>query len=264
LERWLQWSIALPPIPVQRRIAAVLDTWDEAIAIVEGLFAANKKRHRGLIGNLASHGNFRRQELLTFAKRVPAKITLDGSTAVSIELDDVESKTGRLLGTTDTRGLTGQRSAFKAGDTLFGKLRPYLRKFLYAESDGLASTEFWVLRPDQDKCRSRFLYYLVQTDIFAAEANRPTGSRMPRAEWELVGEAPLPLPPLQEQDRLLDLLIASEQSVRGHQLTADLLRCQKRGLMQKLLTGAWRVPESVDHLFPGAFRKPQLAEVAAE
>lgn len=43
---------------------------------------------------------------------------------------------------------------------------------------------------------------------------------------------------------------------------AALLRRQKRGLMQKLLTGEWPVPESIDRLMPGGDAAAALAREA--
>lgn len=166
-------------------------------------------------------------------------------------LDNVESSTGRRMGTTTLHAGAGVRHRYVEGDVLFGKLRPYLAKYIYAEDDGLTSTEVWVLRADRSVCTPRYLYYLVQSQAFAAAANKPTGSRMPRAEWEIVRETPLPLPTIPEQERVARMLACAEADAAPEDVILGRLRLQKRGLMQKLLTGEWRVPESIDALMPG-------------
>lgn len=259
LQDWLRWPIPIPTKDGQRRIAAILDAWDEAADIATSLGTEMLRRHRGLVRGLANLSNCPRDELGNFASLIRTKVDIGHTDQFSIELDNVEKSTGRLLGETSTVDLKGQRSKFTDGDVLFGKLRPYLRKFYYATSSGIASTEFWVIRGDDSKCRSRFLYYLVQQDAFSCEAQRPTGSKMPRAEWELVSAAPLPLPKLNVQDELIEALDSSETSAHVQNAAATLLYKQKGGLMQKLLTGEWPVPESIDRLMPGGDAATTLA-----
>jgi type I restriction enzyme S subunit len=259
---FLQIPVVWPDASQQSRIADILDAWDDAADTANLLADEKDRRHRALVRSLSDIPSGQRTELGEFAILVRKKLDLDASTTVSLELENIESKTGRKLGETRTADLNGKRSAFQPGDTLFGKLRPYLQKFFYAEYTGVASTEFWVLRPNMNKCRNRFLYYLVQQDAFSAEAQRPTGSKMPRAEWELVSAAPLPLPSPDAQDRLIVALDASEASAMAQRDEAALLRRQKRGLMQKLLTGEWPVPESIDRLMPGGDAAAALAREA--
>ena len=262
-DEFLQIPVVWPDAPRQSRIADILDAWDDAADAAKMLADEKERRHRALVRGLSNIPGCPRTELGEFASLVRKKLRLDADVAVSLELENIESKTGRKLGEAQTVGLNGNRSAFQPGDTLFGKLRPYLQKFFYAEYAGVASTEFWVLRANANKCRNRFLYYLVQQDAFSAEAQRPTGSKMPRAEWELVSAAPLPLPSHDAQDRLIVALDASEASAIAQRDEAALLRRQKRGLMQKLLTGEWPVPESIDRLMPGGAAAATLASEAS-
>jgi len=61
----------------------------------------------------------------------------------------------------------------------------------------------------------------------------------------------VPLPPMQEQTGIVAVLDMADRETDTLASMVDRLRLQKRGLMQKLLTGAWRVPESIDALMPG-------------
>ena len=260
LDHWLTWLFLVPPAAEQRRIAAVLDTWDTAITAAERLVVAKQMRWSGLIQHFILESSAPRSELSHFAELVKDKVVVQEALFdQSIELDNVESGTGRLLSLTVADALSGQRAAFRAEDTLFGKLRPYLRKTLFAKEDGMASTEMWVLRADPARCLPRYLYYLVRSPIFEAEANRPSGSRMPRADWEWVAETPLPLPGLNEQGRIVSVLLAADEDVNDGRQLLERLRQQKRGLMQQLLTGRLRVHESIDALLPPS---PELVAAA--
>jgi type I restriction enzyme, S subunit len=250
-----EFRLRLPPLPEQRRIAAVLDAWDTAIATAERLVGAKRSAFEGLVHRLIDQSEVTRSELCDFATLINAKIAVeDAPFDFSIELDNIESGTGRLRGMTDASELLGQRAHFKADDVLFGKLRPYLKKFWFSNEDGMSSTEAWVLRADTKQCLPRYLYFLVRSHAFLGEANRPTGSRMPRADWDWVQSTPLPLPGTNEQGRIVDVLTLAEErwAVSGDHVTA--LLHQKRGLMQQLLTGKLRVPESIDRLMPDGGR----------
>ncbi|MBC4013062.1 restriction endonuclease subunit S [Morganella morganii] len=76
---------------------------------------------------------------------------------------------------------------FKAGDILFGKLRPYLKNWFLADFEGLAVGDFWVLRADN--VASTFLFSLIQTSKFEYISNLSAGSKMPRSDWGLVSSS---------------------------------------------------------------------------
>lgn len=243
--------IGVPTLPEQRRIAAVLDMWDDAIATTEALAELKQSRFAGLMQEFINRAEGPKEELINFAGLEGSKCDVnDGEFDESIELDNVATGSGQLLGRSSADGLLGQRVRFQAGDTLFAKLRPYLRKSYFADETGMASTEMWVLRANEARCLPRYLNYLVRSDLFQAEADRPTGSRMPRADWSWVQETPLPLPDLNKQGRIVSILEAAEADWRLSANAALVLRRQKRGLMQKLLTGEWRVPTTGDTFAP--------------
>jgi len=81
-----------------------------------------------------------------------------------------------------------QKSVFKKGDILFGKLRPYFRKVVIAPRDGICSTDIWVVRPKENTDRN-FLFYWMASPQFVDDATRASeGTKMPRAKWEVVAK----------------------------------------------------------------------------
>lgn len=73
---------------------------------------------------------------------------------------------------------------FFPNDILFGKLRPYLKNFLLSSFSGIAIGDFWVLH--SDVIDSKYLYAYIQSSNFEAVANKTTGTKMPRADWNTV------------------------------------------------------------------------------
>ncbi len=104
-----------------------------------------------------------------------------------VEYEDIIPGEGAL--NKDLRDKKGGKTGIKfyAGDVLYGKLRPYLMNWLYPQFNGVAVGDFWVLRATE--CDSSFLYRLVQTGSFQRLANVSSGSKMPRADWNLISQS---------------------------------------------------------------------------
>lgn len=157
-----------------------------------------------------------------------------------IELEHLKSGTSALLGTVDVNQQLSIKNAFVNGDVLFGKLRPYLRKYYYANFNGVCSTEIWVLKKSSIT-DSKFLFYLVQTERFISFANVTSGSKMPRADWSFLQTVIFELPPLPEQKRIVAVLETWDQAIEKLEKKIELKKNVKKGLMQQLLTGKKRL-----------------------
>lgn len=78
--------------------------------------------------------------------------------------------------------VTSNKSRFKKGDILFGKLRPYFHKVVIAPADGICSTDILVLRP-RDGFEKLALQALSSDEAIAHATNSSNGTRMPRTKW---------------------------------------------------------------------------------
>lgn len=122
-----------------------------------------------------------------------------------IGLENIESQTGKFVET----GIQVDKSeniVVEIGDILFGKLRPYLRKYWRATFTSTASSEFLVFQSSE--LDMNFLYYAIQSDSFIEEVNTSTyGSKMPRASWEYIKNMKIAFPTsLVEQQKIADFL----------------------------------------------------------
>ena len=133
---------------------------------------------------------------------------------IDIELENLESNTGQLIGNTTVR--TMSNTLFKSGDILFGKLRPYLNKWWLADKDGIKSGEIWAFLC-HDGYSNKFVYSVIQSQLFLSKVNVTSGTKMPRADWKTVSQIQISTPTIQEQTlignffRQLDAAIASHQ-----------------------------------------------------
>lgn len=100
----------------------------------------------------------------------------------------------------------GTNACFKAGDVLFGKLRPYLAKGYLPDYDGICSTEFLVMRPHDDMNGRYLLYWLLSPEFISVIKNRVAGVKMPRTDWATVSQMELTPPTLTAQRHIVAYL----------------------------------------------------------
>lgn len=159
-----------------------------------------------------------------------------------IELEHIQSNLGMLSGSTQTSKSSSLKNVFKKYDVLFGKLRAYLRKFWFAQKDGVCSTEIWVLKTNLKKAVPNFSYYIVQSDNFIEAASESYGTHMPRSEWKTVKELTIPLPPLPEQTAIAAILSDTDRLFAALRALISKKRAVKTAAMQQLLSGRLRLP----------------------
>ena len=105
---------------------------------------------------------------------------------------------------------------FDGSQVLYGKLRPYLHNWLNPDFKGIAVGDWWVLKPiNMDK---NFLYRLIQTQQFDNIANQSSGSKMPRADWNLISNSEFMVPfSKEEQSKIGRCFDSLDQLITLHQ-----------------------------------------------
>lgn len=132
------------------------------------------------------------------------------------------------------------KTAFKAGDILFGKLRPYLRKGAQTDFDGVCSTDILAFRA-KAACESEFLKFIIHSDEFVAHAKSTTsGVQHPRTSWPSLREFRLSLPPLPEQKKIAHILSTVQQAIEAQERIIQTTTELKKALMHKLFTEGLR------------------------
>jgi len=149
-----------------------------------------------------------------------------------IELEHLATGVGQLLGYVDSLNSGSIKNKFKKGDVLFGKLRPYLKKYLRAPFNGVCSSEIWVLKGKE--VLNEFLYIMIQTDYFAALANQSTGSKMPRADWGVLSDSIFSYPSLPEQTKIANFLSAIDEKINHCSKQIERMEEWKKGLLQQM------------------------------
>jgi len=196
-------------------------------------------------------GEWVEKKLGEIAERSPHKYNPEKSNKIynCIELESIEQNTGKLIKLFKSNELKSIKNKFNVGEILFGKLRPYLKKFYFTEFDGVCSSEIWVLK--SKKTNNRFLYYLIQTIKFNYQVNLTIGSKMPRADWNIIHNSQFIIPNLfPEQTKIATFLTVVDKRINLLQKKRAELSQYKKGVMQKLFSHELRFKKDDGSDFP--------------
>jgi len=110
---------------------------------------------------------------------------------------------------------------FIPGQTLFGKRRAYQRKVAFAEFEGICSGDILTFETKDSKVLlPELLPFICQTDAFFDYAlGTSAGSLSPRTSWKALKDFEFPLPPLDEQKRIADILWAADNTAERYERT---------------------------------------------
>ena len=123
----------------------------------------------------------------------------------SLDLEDIEKNTGRIISkiSTSERSIKGEKVLFKKGNILYSKLRPYLKKILIADEDGITTPELVPFNIYGDSYQEYFLWYLRSPYVDDTVNSVCYGVKMPRVGTDTMLNLLVPLPPLTEQKRIV-------------------------------------------------------------
>ena len=256
-ERIGRVEVTLPPLDEQRRIAEVLTAYD---AMME-----NNRRRMGLLEEAArllyrewfvrlrfpghEHTRITNGVPQGWERKVLGDICDDIREIVSPEnlepdspyigLEHIPRRSISLGEWGKVEDVTSSKSRFKTGDILFGKIRPYFHKVGIAFTDGVASSDAIVIRPNDDELRS-FVLLTVSSDEFVAEASQTMreGSKMPRADWKLMTKYSVALPPRGLLESFSGTVSAITDQLRTLCFQTQKLRAARDLLLPRLMSGA--------------------------
>ena len=151
----------------------------------------------------------------------------------SVEYEDVIAEEGRLNKDICLKEAVKSGIIFDGSQVLYGKLRPYLHNWLNPDFKGIAVGDWWVLKPiNIDK---KFLYRLIQTQQFDNIANQSSGSKMPRADWNLISNSEFMVPfSKEEQSKIGRYFDSLDNLITLHQQKCEELKKIKKFMLQKM------------------------------
>lgn len=126
---------------------------------------------------------------------------------------------------------------FVLGQTLFGKRRAYQRKVAYAEFEGICSGDILTFEPKSRKVLlPELLPFICQSDAFFDHAlDTSAGSLSPRTSWTALKDFEFPLPPLDEQKRIAEILWAADEAVNAFTSSLSVVQQSRNALLNELV-----------------------------
>ena len=165
-----------------------------------------------------------------------------------IELESLSQETGKILKTFNSLEQKSIKNKFLKNEVLFGKLRPYLKKYWYSNFEGVCSSEIWVLNSKNNI--NKFIYYFIQGENFISLANTTSGTKMPRADWSLMKNEIFSIPNIQEQEKIADFLSSVDKKISITEEKLDLFKDYKKGIIQKIFNQELRFKDSKGNNYP--------------
>jgi type I restriction enzyme S subunit len=253
------YKVALPPLPEQQAIADLLSTWDEAIEKTERLVREKEKRFKWLLRELIS-------EPKNTQKNTEWKKVKLGEVCKIASKEKLRSVNGHFLLTVKLHCLGIERNdriapkltergrpyfQHKSGDFLIGRQNFHNGGFgiIPPELDGgITSNAISCLIVNESKLSKDFLWFqFANPNYYKKIGHVMDGTGQKELSDKQILKLKIRLPRIETQNHIVETLSSAQREVDLLKQLADKYKTQKRGLMQKMLTGEWRVkPEIVN------------------
>ncbi len=260
------FKIELPPLPTQRKITSVLSAYDDLIENntrrIEILEEMAQRIYREWFVHFRFPGHEKIEMVESELGLIPEgwEVRSLGDVAEQVRrnvkpdqfhpetpyvgLEHIPRKSIALSEWGTAQEVQSSKLAFRKGEILFGKIRPYFHKVAVAPIDGLCSSDTIVISP---KAAEHFSIVLctVYSEEFVDHATQTSqGTKMPRADWNVLVKYPVAIPSpvlLQQFNELVEGIVSQIQNLvfrnRNLRLTRDLL-------LPKLVSGEVDVSNS--------------------
>jgi len=252
-------NVPVPDFPMQERIADILSAYDDLIEVNQRRVAILEDMARRLFDEWFVHFRYPGHEAVPLVEtelgmvpegwtpRTLSWWTEEVRDTVSpqqveplvayVGLEHLPRRSTTLVEVGKAQDVTSSKLKFKAGDILFGKIRPYFHKVALMPFSGVCSTDAICIRPTNPK-RTALILGLTSSDAFVAHAVATSnGTKMPRADWKVLKNYPLPEAPeplLDAFERTVHPIVDSAANLAAQN---NRLRAARDLLLPKLISG---------------------------
>ena len=266
--------VDVPPLSEQRKIASILRTWDLGLEKLSALRKAKAKRHGALTHSLVFGTRQLPQFRATGAATpyrwfaLPATWTCKpiGKLAKDVSERNADGADHEVLSCSKYDGFVRSLEYFKKqvfSADLSGYKKIWRGDFGFPSNHveegsiglqnlidvGVVSPIYTVFRFTPDKVDGAYAFAVLKTELYRHIFEVSTSASVDRRgslRWREFSSLPFPVPPLAEQKAIAAVLEASRRELDATDREIAALTRQKRGLMQKLLTGEWPVKPDLE------------------
>ncbi len=241
--------VPLPPLSEQKAISALLGTWDRAIEKTQALITAKEEQFQWLLQELVTSADYPRRYLKHFIKEISSR--------------NKNNKVERILSITNRIGFILPEKYFERriasssvknykiitrGQYAYNPSRINVGSIARLDQweEGILSPMYIVFSIKKNIVDSDyFSHWLSSYEAKKRIKNSTQGSVRETVSFSDLGKISCPLPPLGEQHKIAAILNTAWQEIDLLKKMANKYKEQKKGLMQKLLTGIWRIKKNV-------------------
>lgn len=207
-----QMKIPIPPLPVQEEIVRILDNFTKLTAeltteLTTELTARRKQYeyYRNILLNCdKSTPVYELSDIAQYSKsRIDAK-EVDENSYIGVDnlLQNKKGKTTSLYIPSE-----GRLIKYNPGDILIGNIRPYLRKIWFSDIEGGTNGDVLTIQVSSEKVLPRYLFFQLSSEsFFSYDIKYSKGAKMPRGNKEAIMRYKISVPPLEEQQCIVDIL----------------------------------------------------------
>lgn len=239
------FEISVPSYEEQRRIGAFFKQLDNTIALHQRKLDLLKEQKKGYLQKMfpksgekipelrfkSFTGDWEERKLSDIVVRLNK--SSNNNQLPKVEFEDIIAGEGRLNKDISRKFDDRKGTLFEPDNILYGKLRPYLKNWLFSDFKGIALGDFWVFKSINSE--PKFVYSLIQSDNYQRVANDTSGTKMPRSDWKKVSSSNFSIPTsLEEQQKIGSFFKQLDDTIALHQRKLDLLKEQKKGFLQKM------------------------------
>jgi type I restriction enzyme S subunit len=262
-------KLLAPSISEQDGIVKLLQVWDRCLEKLDKKIKLKRKVKKGLTLLLLTGKNYSNELLVEKGVRfykVPKhwRVVPISDVAKEISIKNKDYIELPVLSCTKHSGLVDSLKFFKK--QIFSKnLSTYKivnkNQFVYATNHieegsigvqnlydrGLVSPMYTVFQTNEEVL-NEYLYPLLKTELFRCIFEATTSSSVNRRgslRWKAFSKIKIPLPPLDEQKKIVDLFSVADKEIRLLEKQRKLIANQKKYLLNNLITGQIRLPEFV-------------------
>ena len=246
-------KFAIPPLPEQEKIALVLGAWDEAIEKLSGLIEQKKLLKKGLMQKLLTGKNH-----LSGFSQPWQKVKL-GTLLESKSKRNKDLKISRVLSVTNSRGFILPEEQFArvvASEDLSNYKVVENGQYAYNPSrlnvgsidrldnfeNGVLSPMYVIFQCNEKLCSDYFKHWITTAEFSTKVRNSAQGSVRETVDFKTLSTIKFYIPTdISEQQAIADVLSTADDEINLLNQKLEALKTQKKGLMQKLLTGQIRV-----------------------
>lgn len=250
-------KIPVPPLKEQEKIAEILSTWDLAIEKQEQLIEKKKDFKKGLMQRLYAKGTKKEKLVKSKLGEIPENWDVIKAKEVFTNVSIKNNENEELLSVTQDKGTIprsqlegnvvmpdGNTNGYKlvVPNNFIISLRSFQGGLEISKHRGIISPAYTVLENRINICHDYFKYYFKKEEFISRLNGVIVGIRDGKQiSYADFGEMFLPVPPIEEQRKIAEILTLADKEIELLEKELEALKLQKKGLMQRLLTGEVRV-----------------------